>query len=165
MGMVNYEKVLVFVQFVELVQGGNYQHDPSIESIRETLQKGKTPDTLKTQKKLFNLWETGMVDGVICSIRSDFSISAEVKSFNTFLVSLARKFRGMGKIPTLKMYDSASIADVTSELKEDFAESFVGAYDKALSKVLPFVVFKTIERKIEDEFWTNFELGEEASML
>ena len=100
-----------------------------------------------------------MVDGVVCSIRSDSCISDEVKSFNAFIVSLARMFGGMGKIPTLKMYDSDSIAAVTVN------ESFAGAYDKALSKVLPFVVFKNSERKIEDSFWTNFELGEEASML
>lgn len=161
-GMINFEKVLDFVQFVELVHDGHYKHDPSVERIRQRLQEGKTHQTLKTQRKLYTMWETGMADGIVCSMRRDSSMSSEVKNFNSFIVSLASKFGGMGKIPTLKMLDSSSIGDIKSYLRKDFADVFVGGYKKTSSKVLPFVVFKTSERDIEDKFWMDFEMGEEV---
>ena len=136
-----------FINFVELVEEGDYTHDPSIEAMRQELQSGKSPSTLATYSKLSSVWKTGVVDGIVCSMTRSIS-QEEVESFNSFLQSLASAFGGI-KIAPLRMFDAS--------LDENLVESFRESRSKGVSKEVPFAIFPGDSSSKSDAFWANFD--------
>ena len=136
-----------FIQFVDMVMVGEYTHDPLVETMRQELQSGKTPGTLEIYSALLSIWKTGVVDGVVCSLKRNI-FQSEVESVNSFLESLARYYGGVNVAP-LVMFESS--------LDEKFMERFTESYSKGTSKEVPFAVFPEVPSSKSDSFWLNFD--------